>query len=1076
MNVADIENTPEQIYLNAVAAFCSEFRLDGLPEAGDLLYREIALANIYLPLELSPSAETKEALEKNNSSIWSPVLSEKGQMSPEQELEVINQRITRMEQQKEALERERLEAMEDDARELIALLDCELEKLKSPKEEGEAEELLELINRELNLCELRDIKPVTEENILGQPRDSRIYEIYSAVPQGDEPYKDALWQQYDNKPVGPVRFGEPSRRIILSGPGYGKTTMIKRIALAYAQNDETFLQEAGIPGQMFPLLLLCRTMNNAFADEFTEENDSIRFEQIIWKLTGSACELHINPEAFSDMIHTKAAEGKLLLLIDGFDEIFDLKKQLVFARRLSEFMAVWPKAHLVLTSRETTFEQRNTDAVEILCRIRAIRFNRILPLNRPMVETYCRKWFRVVFSKEPDVQQCAERIIGQLNKPQFQYLEQMTRVPLHLSNLLVVTRRSGLLPENKNKLYEQYMDLVLNWHSDGCYELRDILIQLSYVAHFMTKRGLLRLTRHMLTEVLKQCAQDLEGIYLPAEPGCFIDKLEERTCVLENCFHVSGQPVYQFTHLQLQEYLTAQAILFGCSDPEDNQLHPVDVLKKYFDQPAWREIIVMVALQGDNRVTPALLEELLACAENNPDDNYYVSNLLFEMIVNFVPMRMDTRRRIYDLLFRANITDYEIRRIGEFMRDSRSGDFVQYITEQHRQSYEMEDTDFAFADAVIRIFECIERKEHPLELAQEMFLNFNDIKRQEAVFMLTIISWCKYCGVKGALSLYYQFTFHPQFVAAVREALLEEEYGWKDLVSSVKDMLLAGLLSDQAVLDEAVFCKAFQVYCSDSPKFGKELLSMFPITYESLMYDVEVTEEIRDRAREAYEEADPVDKAFAFTICALCKCWDVWKRGITDELVTLEGYYSQNRNKMDDAARIKMSQLRRQVYALGDLLSQGIEAYQAGEIKKARDTFMKAWGNTGAMNNLAYMLRRGEIGSVAYKGIEYSVPELLKAGVEAGEGFSLVNMALYECTEKGDFSFAAARAYIGRIDPDEVKGIFYWWIHAALKKEREGFLVLSWLMETGFIDETPFGGRQEISRILEEYENGTERR
>ena len=147
MNVADIENTPEQIYLNAVAAFCSEFRLDGLPEAGDLLYREIALANIYLPLELSPSAETKEALEKNNSSIWSPVLSEKGQMSPEQELEVINQRITRMEQQKEALERERLEAMEDDAWELIALLDCELEKLKSPKEEGEAEELLELINR-----------------------------------------------------------------------------------------------------------------------------------------------------------------------------------------------------------------------------------------------------------------------------------------------------------------------------------------------------------------------------------------------------------------------------------------------------------------------------------------------------------------------------------------------------------------------------------------------------------------------------------------------------------------------------------------------------------------------------------------------------------------------------------------------------------------------------------------------------------------------------------------------------------------------------------------------------------------
>lgn len=72
---------------------------------------------------------------------------------------------------------------------------------------------------------------------------------------------------------------------------------------------------------------------------------------------------------------------------------------------------------------------------------------------------------------------------------------------------------------------------------------------------------------------------------------------------------------------------------------------------------------------------------------------------------------------------------------------------------------------------------------------------------------------------------------------------------------------------------------------------------------------------------------------------------------------------------------------------------------------------MKAWGNTGAMNNLAYMLRRGEIGSVAYKGIEYSVPELLKAGVEAGEGFSLVNMALYECTEKAIFLCGGTGVY-----------------------------------------------------------------
>lgn len=341
-------------------------------------------------------------------------------------------------------------------------------------------------------------------------------------------------QLYDDKPVGPLIDGYPSRKIILSNPGCGKTTLAKRIALAYASMDKENIENYSLPGNLFPVLLYCRSLNG----ESINEDDS--FVDVAYKMARKQYDsIPDNLDSFRKIIEKHAATD-LLLIVDGYDELFSKDVQDAFAKTLYEFLVQYKNAHLLLTSRIASFvndRYSDIESIKYINQIPNIRKNLILSMSQDEIEAFVRRWHKVLFPFDPDKMQIAENIIGQLRQPRFKYLRKMTCVPLHLSNILLVARTSNKIPNSKSQLFEDYLTIALNWHSTGAIETSDMKSQLAYVAYHMTKREMQRITKRQLKDVLLNCAEDLDGEFLVAinedNIETFITELEERTCVLK---------------------------------------------------------------------------------------------------------------------------------------------------------------------------------------------------------------------------------------------------------------------------------------------------------------------------------------------------------------------------------------------------------------------------------------------------------------------------------------------------------------------------------------------------------------
>lgn len=152
---------------------------------------------------------------------------------------------------------------------------------------------------------------------------------------------------------------------------------------------------------------------------------------------------------------------------------------------------------------------------------------------------------------------------------------------------------------------------------------------------------------------------------------------------------------------------------------------------------------------------------------------------------------------------------------------------------------------------------------------------------------------------------------------------------------------------------------------------------------------------------------------------------------------------------------------------------KGLEAYRNGDFKDAREHFISSIlicpedDEFIGFNNLGYMLRRGEIDSVVINGKSYDVPTILERGVEEGESFCLVNMALYICLKDKEPNLRKGWIYIRGMHGNDIAKVKEFWEKLALKGELEGYIVLEWLYRFEWIVQSVVGSREQVERILE---------
>lgn len=1073
----------EKRYIQELIAHCSHFRPDGLPSAGEAFYQKITLEDVYINLKLFGSDESEENLKIGET--ISSFASDNAEQRPEGKIS----EITIAQDDRLFPMCDSLDESDSSYSSFIAFLDAQINKPVSQKSEIDSfiwllDEQISALSNDTRSDALNGISDadsplefaaaIDNSGALLITQDSIKRELHVNIEQRSFIHEEVL--KYDKMPVGPILAGVPSRKIILSNPGYGKTTYAKRIALAYADKGRYALDDLW-QGVLFPLLLYCRSLN----DYDISEEDS--FLDIAYRIAQKQFDcISGDFSEFKEMLDSHAKTGDLLLIIDGYDELFSRNNQRRFSKLLHDYLSENDNVHLLLTSRIVSFIKNDfadKESINNIMSIPGIRRNIIKELDEESKEAFIRKWHQALFPFDPEKKKTANSIIAQLKLPAFAYLRMMTSVPLHLSNILFVARVTNRIPTNKVQLYEEYIGVSLNWHATGNLEADEIKTQLAYVAYYMMKRELIRFSRGMLIQALLKCSVDLDGEFrAPLDESnvdLFINELEERTCLLKSIRKLLGEDYYQFTHLQFQEYLTAYAIAKCCSEDLNT---PRELVAKYYNKNSWREVIVLTIMLVNRSERNQLIDYLIHEAKTT-ENNYYATNLLFELITNGVINKLEKRHAIYDLLFKEHITDNQINSICKFLEDIQSDDFVGYVTEMFEQSLAEGDSNYSFALATIKAYEYLKDNKNPLEEAEKQVLTQNGADFVANLYVFTVLGWCKYCNIKSDF-FGQDIILSDAFLRKITRWLKAKSSYYNDIATVIKDIILAEYIMDYKHFDEDVFKSSIRFLADTNEKIrnsAEKVLSVFPISFLTLSFagnnNVEsLKPEFLEKYRVCFHDPQKAEETvFLFAVCAMLGCWDTASDELLNEFTDLEGYYVQNKKNSNDEARKRLSILRKQISDLSDPFSAGMYYYSIKEYDSAKAAFILAYrkGATAVKNNLAYMLRRGEISGVRIEGKEYSVSELLAEGVAENEPFSVVNYALNESKRHSNYDYEYGISivkHISEADQSQIYSVYSWWDELAKSGDQEGFVVLAWLIELGLVNDIPHRTLEELKQYI----------
>lgn len=434
---------------------------------------------------------------------------------------------------------------------------------------------------------------------------------------------------------------------ILAGPGGGKSTILKRLATAYAFPERRDDISDDLPQRdWLPLLLRCRELRDRAHRPITELLDDITLHA---GMDTDEC------ASFRESVHAALRSGQILLLVDGLDEISDEGARQTFVNHLRTFIAIFPQIALVVTSREAGF--RLVAGVVASTCVSA----KLATLDEDDVLSLCERWHVEVVGDSDKVRTEA-RELGQAIWDNTR-IRRLSENPLLLTTLLVVKRWIGELPRSRAALYREAIRvLVRTWNVEGYAPLDEdeTLAQLSYVACSMMEKGEQQIGEKALLILLHNARKELEAElqFARISPQEFIERIEYRSSLLMQTGHERTddvlEPIYEFRHLTFQEYLAARGYVEEQYPSRDSGLELADVLEVHFEDEHWQEVIPLAAVLA-GRKAESLMKRLTAASART--DSPELRTLLYQCIRDEVQVTAPTLRTVLEQLARVSDDD-----------------------------------------------------------------------------------------------------------------------------------------------------------------------------------------------------------------------------------------------------------------------------------------------------------------------------------------------------------------------------------------------------------------------------------
>ncbi|WP_324787667.1 HEAT repeat domain-containing protein [Streptomyces sp. H51] len=426
----------------------------------------------------------------------------------------------------------------------------------------------ELITRNLLLRSLYvslrvsvDIPP----SIDPQDLDKKLQNIEARRKHQDDLHQDELHQDDLPDAGSRVSVGErlqaSNHLVVLGDPGAGKSTLLRWIATAYLlrlQSDPDWSQLPDVDTlpdtDWLPLFIRCRDLDTRRITGSLEE--MIRHHLCDSELSRQEA------DQLTPLLLDFLRDGRVLLLIDGLDEITDPALRARFCRKVEKIHVAFPKAPVIVTSRIVGYREMG---LRITRGFEHVTVQDLTPSDK---DDFARRW--CVVTEPPNRRDsAAEELISDIHSTD--RIERLTGNPMLLTTMALVKKKVGKLPSRRADLYREAVDVLLNWRSDVDERMdpHEALPQLQYLAYSMCEAGVQQIRQDEVLGTLERMREEFPAVHAVRRrsPVDFLRRLERQTGILVESGHISHHgrlvPLYEFRHLTFQEYLAGLALVDG---------------------------------------------------------------------------------------------------------------------------------------------------------------------------------------------------------------------------------------------------------------------------------------------------------------------------------------------------------------------------------------------------------------------------------------------------------------------------------------------------------------------------------
>ncbi|ESA33775.1 signal transduction protein with nacht domain protein [Leptolyngbya sp. Heron Island J] len=425
------------------------------------------------------------------------------------------------------------------------------------------------------------VKFLDEDDILGFESPQALEKQYRQTR-----FRSAIGRRNRNeKRSGIDVANEKHYLMVLGAPGAGKSTFLRKLGLEALR---TFHHEyTAYHHRKIPVLLELKRF----------EADDIDIAMLIAEEFGNC-----GFPAPAEFVQQALRQGKLLILLDGLDEVPTANLDNVICT-IQDFVDRYDQNRFVGSCRTAAYHGGFT------------RFSDVgmADFDNEQIEQFIVNWF----SSEQDMERAtSQRCWETLQEEKNRAAKELAHTPLLLTFLCLVYDRSQRFPANRSSLYQRALRILLEeWaaekriNRDEIYEGLSIELEeglLSEIAYAGFEANRLFFSRRELTVQIKDFLASNLNVPKTLDGEAVLQAIEVQQGILVE----RAEDAYSFSHLTLQEYLTAQCLT-------DNH-HWEQVITAHAADRRWREVLLLTpglltGKQGANQFLAALEQKANQC-------------------------------------------------------------------------------------------------------------------------------------------------------------------------------------------------------------------------------------------------------------------------------------------------------------------------------------------------------------------------------------------------------------------------------------------------------------------------------